>query len=49
MIKHFLKNGQQVDSVAGMVITMKDHPQFYAVLDQINERLSKQEAEGGEK
>lgn len=49
MVKHFLKNGQQVESVAGMVITIKDHPQVYAVLDQINERLQKEKAGGGEK
>ena len=45
MIKHFLKNGQQVDSVAGIVLKQEDHPQLYAVIDQIEKRIA-QESKG---
>lgn len=48
MVKHFLKNGQQVDSIEGIVIKMEDFPRIYELMDRMNERLAK-EAQGGEK
>ncbi len=36
MIKHYLKNGQQVDSVAGIVIKQKDFPDVYRAIDNMN-------------
>lgn len=35
MIKHYLKNGQQVDSVAGILIKQKDFPEVYRAIDNI--------------
>lgn len=32
-VKHFLKNGKQVESVAGTVIRRKDFPELFAMLD----------------
>ena len=48
MVKHILKNGQQVDSIEGIVIKMDDFPRVYEIMDRINERLAK-ETQGGEK
>lgn len=42
MIKHILKNGQQVDSVAGIVLKQKDFPDLYNLISQINERVAKE-------
>lgn len=49
MIKHFLKDGTQVESVAGIVIKREDFPQLYKLMDRMNERIMKEEAEGGTK
>lgn len=49
MIKHFLKNGQQVDSVEGIILKQEDFPDLYRLIDQINDRLAKEKAGGGEK
>lgn len=43
MIKHILKNGQQVDSVAGIVLKHEDFPGLYKLIDQINERVAKEQ------
>ena len=48
MVKHFLKNGQQVDSIEGIVIKMDEFPRVYEIMDRINDRLAK-ENQGGEK
>ena len=42
MIKHVLKNGQQVDSVAGIILKQEDFPALYKLISQINERVSKE-------
>ena len=39
MIKHILKNGQQVDSIEGIVIKMEDFPRVYEIMDIVNARL----------
>lgn len=43
MVKHILKNGQQVDSVAGIVLKQEDFPGLYKLIDQINERVAKEQ------
>lgn len=48
MIKHILKNGQQVDSVEGIVLKSDDFPRIYELMDQINERLERDKIKGGE-
>ena len=45
MIKHILKNGQQVDSVAGIVLKQEDFPGIYKLIEQINKRVA--EEQGG--
>lgn len=42
MIKHILKSGQQVDSVAGIVLKHEDFPGLYKLIDQINERFARE-------
>lgn len=49
MIKHFLKNGQQVDSIEGIVLKQEDFPELYRLIDQMNDRIAKEKAAGGEK
>ena len=49
MIKHILKNGQQVDSIEGIVLKMDEFPKVYELMDRINERLAKEEIKGGDK
>ncbi len=39
-IRHFLKDGTQVDSVEGRVVRHEDCPSVYHALDKLNERLS---------
>lgn len=34
-IKHILKNGKQVESIAGTVIRRKEFPELYAMLDKM--------------
>ena len=46
MIKHFLKDGTQVDSVEGIVIKQKDFPELYKIIEKMNERIAKEEAKG---
>lgn len=48
-IKHFLKNGQQVDSIEGIVIKKEEFPGIYDLMDRMNERIAKEKAMGGEK
>ena len=48
MIKHILKNGQQVDSVAGIVLKQEDFPGIYKLIDQINERVAREHDGGNE-
>lgn len=46
MIKHFLKDGTQVESVAGIVIKQEDFPGVYELIEKMNERIAKEEAKG---
>jgi hypothetical protein len=48
MVKHFLKNGKQVDSIEGIVIKKEDFPGIYDLMDRMNERLAKEKAQGGD-
>ena len=38
MIKHILRDGREVDSIAGIVIRQQDHEDLYAVIDRMNKR-----------
>lgn len=38
MIIHILKDGTQVNSVEGIVISQDEHPQVYKVIREIEER-----------
>ena len=46
MIKHFLKDGTQVDSIEGIVVKQKDFPELYKLIEKMNERIAKEEAKG---
>ena len=46
MIKHFLKDGTQVDSIDGIVVKQKDFPELYKLIEKMNERIAKEEAKG---
>ena len=48
MIKHFLKDGTQVESVAGIVIKQEDFPGVYELIDRMNERLEKEKRGGNQ-
>lgn len=39
MIRHFLKDGTQVNSVEGIVITMEQFPEIYRLFDRINQKI----------
>ena len=41
-VRHFLKDGTEVDSVEGRVVKYEDCPGAYHVLDSINKRLAKE-------
>lgn len=49
MIKHILKNGQQVDSIEGIMLKADDFPRIYELMDRMNERLEIEKIKGGEK
>lgn len=39
MIRHILKDGREVDSIAGTVIRQQDFKDLYRVIDQMEKRL----------
>ena len=39
MVKHYLKNGQQVESVAGIVIKQKDFPDLYKTIEEVEKKM----------
>lgn len=39
MIKHYLKNGQQVDSVAGIVVKREEFKSLYKTVESVEKRL----------
>lgn len=41
MIKHVLKDGTKVDSIAGRVIKQEDFKHLYQVIERIEKRSSK--------
>lgn len=43
-IRHFLKDGSEVDSIEGRVVKYEDCPGVYHALDSINKRLAKEQA-----
>ena len=43
MVKHFLKDGSQVESIEGYVLKQKDFPGLYSTLDQIEKRMIQEE------
>lgn len=43
-VRHFLKDGTEVDSVEGRVVEYEDCPGVYHALDSINKRLAKEQA-----
>lgn len=43
MIKHVLKDGRQVESVAGIVIKQEDFNHVYQVIERIEKRCSKED------
>lgn len=36
-IRHFLKDGTQVDSIEGRVVSYEDCPEVYHLIDRINQ------------
>lgn len=44
MITHILKDQRQLNSVSGIVITQKDFPQVYKVIEQIEKEGVRDEA-----
>lgn len=40
MVRHFLKDGRQVESVAGKIISSKDFEPVYTIIHAINERAN---------
>lgn len=41
MIKHVLKDGREIESVAGIVIRQKDFPHVYRVIERIETNCNK--------
>lgn len=39
MVKHYLKNGQQVESVAGIVIKRNEFKSLYQTIENIEKRM----------
>lgn len=39
MVKHYLKNGQQVESVAGIVIKRNEFKSLYKTIENIEKRM----------
>lgn len=48
-IRHFLKDGRQVESVQGKVITVKEKPELYRIIRAINERGNHNAGKDGSK
>lgn len=42
MVKHFRKDGSQVESIEGFVLKLKDFPGLYSTLDQIEKRIQEE-------
>lgn len=40
MVKHYLKNGQQVESVAGIVIKQKDFKDLYKTMEVLGKKAA---------
>ena len=42
-IKHIMKDGRVLDSIAGYVVTKEDCPQVYDLIDRLNQEGAKHE------
>ena len=42
MIRHFRKDGSQVESIEGFVLKQKDFPDLYRTIEQIEKRMNKE-------
>ena len=44
IVRHFLKDGTQVDSIEGRVVSYEDCPEVYHLINRINQSRAKETA-----
>lgn len=44
VVRHFLKDGTQVDSIEGRVVSYEDCPEVYHLINRINQSRAKEAA-----
>lgn len=49
MVRHFLKDGTEVESVSGRVLKISEFTELYSIIRAINRKIENEPAKKGEK